>query len=106
MKRLFFIFFVTLLSAACTHSLHLAHVGDFSPTYKGLGSGKMIQAKADQFVVMGFVQNTDYVDSAYAQLQAACPNGSIQGIMTQYSTSHGFFSWTNHIDMQGLCLSR
>ncbi len=90
--------------SSCTHSLHLAHVSEFSPTYKSYQAGDLVQAHVEQFTVMGFVSDTNYVDQAYVQLQSKCLNGTIQGITTQYSTSHGFFSWTNMIDMQGLCI--
>ena len=66
--------------------------------------GQLIKAESEQFVILGFVMNTDYVDQAYQDLQSKCPKGNIQGITTQYSTDHGFFSWTHHIDMQGVCL--
>jgi len=63
----------------------------------------MVKATAEQFVVMGFVYDTNYVDTARKKLIAQCPDGNISGISTQYSTSLGFFSWTSKILMQGLC---
>ena len=63
-----------------------------------------MKARTEQFAVMGMVGNTDYVEQAYRDLQNQCPKGEIQGIVTHYSTSHGFFSWTNVMDMQGLCV--
>ena len=102
-KLLLNLLIIALLSS-CTHSLHLVHVSEFSPAYKSYQSGDLVKARAEQFTVMGFVYDTNYVDQAYAQLQSQCSNGTIQGITTQYSTSHGFFSWTNVIDMQGLCI--
>lgn len=90
--------------SGCTHSLHISHVSDFSPTYRRYTQGELVKAKADQFVILGFVTQTDYVDLAYRKLMATCPNGQIQGITTQYSTDHGFFSWTNVVEMQGLCV--
>jgi hypothetical protein len=30
----------------------------------------------------------------------------VTGIATKYYTEHGFFSWTNHIVMQGLCVQQ
>lgn len=94
-----------VLVSACTHSLHVSHVSDFSPTFKEYSKGELVKSKTEQFTVMGFVSNTDYVDTAYKKLQDACPKGTVQGITTQYSTSHGFFSWTNIIEMQGLCIN-
>jgi hypothetical protein len=64
----------------------------------------MVEARTEQFVIMGFTGDTKYVDQAYDKLQGTCQGGKIQGITTQFSTSHGFFSWTNKILMRGLCI--
>lgn len=96
--------FLLLGLMGCTHSLHVAHVSDFGPTYQSYEKGKLIKAYQEQFVVMGFADNTNYVDQAYLELQKKCPGGDIQGVTSQFSTSHGFFSWTNKIAMQGICL--
>ena len=106
MKNLVIILSTLFLLSACSHSIHLVHVSDFAPTYKALSEGRIVQSKAEQFVVMGFVQETNYVENAYQQLQASCPGAEIQGITTQFSTSHGFFSWTNFVEMQGLCVQK
>jgi hypothetical protein len=90
--------------SACTHSIHVAHFSDFSPTYAAYQKGQMITAETEQFVILGFVTETSYVEKAYRELAAQCAGGRIQGIETQYSTDHGFLSWTNRIYMQGLCL--
>jgi hypothetical protein len=104
MKRLLAIC-VLLATTACTHSIHLVHISDFAPTYQAYSKGEWVKARAEQFTILGFVMNTDYVDEAYHKLMAGCPRGSLQGISTQYSTSHGFLSWTNIIEMQGLCIN-
>jgi len=95
---LFFFFF------GCAYSVHMTHVSDFSPTYKAQNKGTLVSAHAEQFVVLGFTDNTHYVNQAYEGLLKSCVGGSIQGITSQYLTSLGFFSWTNEIDMQGLCV--
>lgn len=91
------------LLGGCAHSVHEVHASDFSP-YAEIERGEMVKAYADQFVVLGFVRDTNYVDIAQQKLMQACPHGSLTGITTQYSTSLGFFSWTNKILMQGLCV--
>jgi hypothetical protein len=105
MKNSLILLGIGFLLSACTHSLHISHVSDFAPTYAELSKGKLVQARAEQFVIMGFVTNTNYVNEAYVKLMSTCP-GSIQGITTQYATDHGFFSWTNSVEMQGLCVRR
>jgi len=93
---------IALLSS-CTHSIHLVNTSSFEP-YAQLANGRMVEAQSEQFVIMGFVKDTNYVDQAYRNLKQQCRDGAIQGITTQYSTSHGFFSWTHKILMQGLCV--
>ena len=101
------IFLILVISfCGCTHSLHVHHVSDFAPTYKSYASGKLVTAKSEQHVVMGWVGQTDYVNQAYDDLISKCPGGHIQGVSTRFSTSHGFFSWTNKIQMEGLCLAQ
>ena len=99
MKALFAACFILL--AGCAHSIHDVYVSDFG-NYPKLEQGEMVTARSEQFVVMGFVQETEYVERAKKELLAKCP-GEISGISTQFSTSLGFFSWTNKILMQGLC---
>ncbi|MBI1862276.1 MAG: hypothetical protein HYR96_15285 [Deltaproteobacteria bacterium] len=96
---------IALLLVGCTHSIHLVNTSDFEP-FTSYGGGKLIQAKSEQFVIYYMTGNTDYVEEAYHKLMKECPGGTIKGITTQYSTSHGFFSWTNKILMQGLCVSK
>lgn len=101
MKAWGFTFLLALTS--CAHSIHEVHTSDFLPAAP-IESGKIVKASGEQFVIMGFTDNTNYVDEAYDRLLQACPQGRITGITTQYSTALGFFSWTEKILMQGLCL--
>lgn len=104
MKRFWILIVLSIATSGCMHSIHHVHVSDFDP-YAGQGSGKMVKAKTEQFVILGFTSDSKYVDQAYMDLQQKCKRGRLQGITTQYSTSLGFFSWTNKILMQGLCVS-
>ncbi len=103
MKILIFSFFVLTLSS-CAHSIHDVYVSDFDSNKK-IESNQIIQARTEQFVILGFTQETEYVNQAYAQLQSLCP-GEIVGITTQISSSLGFLSWTNKALMQGFCLNK
>jgi hypothetical protein len=102
LKRLFCLSFIAWIGG-CAYSVHQVHVSDFDAPYRSVKSGKLVRASAEQFVILGFTDNTDYVDQAFKVLQKRCPKGRISGITTQYSTALGFFSWTNKILMQGLC---
>lgn len=94
---------LAILLGGCTYSIHQVHVSDFQP-YAPLERGDIVKGYGEQFVVLGFTQQTNYVDSAYKQLMSNCSGGALSGITTQISTAHGFFSWTNKALMQGLCL--
>ena len=93
----------TLFLSGCTHALHQYHVSDVEP-YSKKSKKTRVTATGEQFVVMGFVTETDYVNTAFADLQRKCESGRITGIHTRYSTSHGFFSWTNTVRMTGICV--
>lgn len=105
MKKLIMISMLSsLMTTSCMHSIHEVHVSDFEP-YKPFEGGDIVKADTEQFAILGFVSDTNYVDDAYRSLQEKCPKGRLQGITTQYSTSLGFFSWHNKILMQGLCVN-
>lgn len=92
------------LLTACAYSVHNVHVSGYEP-YRPESAGKVVSAHTEQFVILGFKGDTDYVDRAYEDLQSKCPRGEIVGIVTEYQTALGFFSWTHHIYMKGLCTS-
>ncbi len=96
-------FVLLLFIVSCTHSVHLVNISDFGD-YEKITSGKVIKSTAEQFVILGFTTETQYVADAKSKLEAQCVNGTIQGITSRLSTSHGFFSWTNKLHMEGLCV--
>ncbi len=87
----------------CSHALHLTNVSDIDIKVSKKNSVQ-IDSEGEQFVVLGFVQQTEFVNQAYHDLEKKCP-GEISGIQTRYSTSHGFFSWTNKVKMTAWCLN-
>jgi|GEM_PF-404483 len=95
----------SLIFSGCTYSIHNVHMSDMSPAGSSGndGEGRLIKAQAEQFVILGFVGQTNYLNEAYKKIQDECPKGEIRGISTQHSTAHGFFSWTNKILIQGNC---
>ncbi len=96
---------VMFISSSCTYSVHQVPISGFSP-YGGESAGKPIESHSKQFVIMGFVDEAQYADQAYLNLQTQCKDGVVTGIATKFYTEHGFFSWTNHIVMQGQCVHR
>lgn len=95
---------ILLLSVGgCAHSVHQVHASDYAP-YAEIEAGEVVKASAEQFLILGFTTETNYVDTAYNQIMAACPGGQLTGLTTQLSTSLGFLSWTNKALIQGICV--
>lgn len=90
------------LLAGCTHSIHMVHTDGLDLVAPMDDKAHYVEAIATQDVVFFFAFDTDYVDQAKRSLESQCP-GKVSAISTQYSTSHGFFHWTNKILMKGLC---
>jgi hypothetical protein len=90
------------LLTGCTHSIHMVHSDGFSSAISAKSNMHYVEAVATQDVVFFFAFDTNYVDEARADLERQCP-GRVTAVSTQYSTSHGFFHWTNKILMKGLC---
>ncbi len=97
--------FFLLILMGCSHSVHFVHFSDFRP-YQPESRGRKVKAETEQFVILSFAFDTDYVGEAYHKLLNECPNGAISGISSQYVTSHGFFSWTNKFVMEGTCFAQ
>ena len=101
MKKAILLVFISML-ASCGHSIHMVQVTSFDNILERK-EPQEITARTSQFVVLGFTDNTTYVDRAYKMISAKCPQGFIEGLTTQFSTSLGFLSWTNKIVIRGLC---
>ncbi|MEL6181120.1 MAG: hypothetical protein AAFS10_19345 [Myxococcota bacterium] len=93
---------VLLATVGCSYSVHVHHTSDVR-FQQPLSTYTVVESTGEQFTFLGMVGQTDYVDRAFADLQSQCPGGHITGIQTRYSTSHGFFSWTNKVVMKGYC---
>lgn len=92
-----------LCGIGCTHSVHNLYFSGYTGAVPA-SQGTPITVEKTQFVILGLTGNTDYVDEAYQALQAACPNGAIEGISTRFSTSHSFLSYTNKLHITAKCL--
>jgi hypothetical protein len=88
----------------CSHALHEYHVSDSEKIDFSAKKQTRVTTTKEQFTVMGFIYDTNYVNDAYADLERQCPGHRVTGINTRYSTSHGFLSWTNKVHMTGYCL--
>ena len=103
MKFLITLSILTLLTG-CTHALHIYNISDSEYLMKKYKSKRAIKSSASQDTVMGVVDDTKYLDLAFSRLKKQCKNGNVTQINSRYSTSHGFFSWTNKIHMQAYCI--
>jgi hypothetical protein len=82
------------------HDVHVSDFGPYAPMEKG---GEVVKVVGEQFVVLWFAFDTNYVNEAYTKLQAKCPDGRITSISSQLYTELGFMSWTNKLLLQGVC---
>jgi hypothetical protein len=97
---------IAMLACGCTYSLHEYQASGYAPAVVPPGpprQAERIHSDSEQFVVLGFAGDTDYVNEAYAKLLDQC-SGEIVGVNTRFSTKLGFLSYTNKIDMQAMCL--
>ncbi len=97
---------VAVLASGCSYSMHEYQAAGYAPATPTSGAPRQavwIHARANQGVVLGVTDNTDYVDEAYQRLLAQC-TGDIVGINTRYSTKLGFLSFRNTVEMQAFCL--
>ncbi len=93
-----------LLASGCAYSVHQVYVSDNIP-FAALENGEVVKGQGEQFVIFSFTFDSDYVEKARQDLISNCPKGRLTSITTQHSTSLGFFSWTNKVLIQGLCVS-
>ena len=92
---------LALSLAGCAYSVHMVEMGDVD--FVRTSQAQEITASGEQFAVLGFVTQTDYVDQAMDRLKGQCPNKKISGIQARYSTALGFLSWTNKVVLHGYC---
>lgn len=92
-----------VLCGACTHSVHQVGLVGLAPPPAG-ARVHAVAADAEQWVLLYITDNTDYVDQAYRELAARCPDGEVRAIQARSSTSHGFLSHTNRLVLRGQCV--
>ncbi len=100
MKKLLFFSLPIILN--CMSSVHQFNQSD-PMSFQDYQSAKKITADAEQFAILGFVYDTNYVEEAIKKLHDSCPDGSIEQIGTTFKTKLGFMSWTNQIHLVGYC---
>ena len=94
----------TLLLGGCTHSIHMVNINGFESKMPAASNANYVEASAEQEVILFFAYDSNYVDEAKQKLEQQC-KGDLAAVSTQYSTSHGFLSWTNKILMKGICVN-
>jgi hypothetical protein len=94
---------LALVMPGCTYSVHQVATGGLENVPRD-GKARVVQAEAEQTVILYLTTSTDYADQAQRKLLAQCPNGELYGIEERYSTSHGFLSFTNHLKATAYCV--
>ena len=94
------------LATGCTYAMHEYQAAGYAATPTPGSPPRQatwVHARAEQSVILGITDNTDYVDHAYEDLLGQCP-GEMVGLNTRYSTSLGFLSFRNVVEMRAMCL--
>ena len=91
------------IATSCAYSVHQNYFSEFD-LGKNPPAGKAITGEAEQFSILLNFSHYELVEKARANLEAQCPEGRITGINTRLLSAFGFFSWTDKIQMVGLCL--
>jgi hypothetical protein len=89
-------------SGGCTYSLHQYQVSDMRTDAPG-SRVRDIAAEGVEHSVL-FSTDSAFVDEAYRNLLAACPQGEIVGIHARHSTSHNFLSYENKLVLRARCV--
>ena len=97
-----------LVSSGCAHSLHQHHAADGTTgtglTPQQLQRATVVEGRSEEFIILSFSGQTDYVEKAYQNLLARCPKGQIVGTHTTFETALSFLSYTNKVIMKGYCV--
>jgi len=83
-------------------SVHQYALTEMVPT-TGKEKARPIEVEANQFVVLGFVYDTDFVDEARSKLLAQC-QGRIVGVTAKHSTDLGVAAYRNKLKLTATCL--
>ena len=105
MKHALCLLGIVSILQGCAFSVHHVHLSGFDP-YTPKTEGKLVTASAERFSVMGFSQDTSYIDRAVEDIQARCDGGDLVGVSTEVQTALGFFSWTDRVFVRGTCIAR
>jgi hypothetical protein len=94
-----------VLASGCTYSMHEYQAAGYAavPTAGAPRQAEWIHAHGEQRVILGVTDNTDYIDHAYSDLLDQC-TGEVVGLNTRFSTSLGFLSYKNVVEMRAMCL--
>lgn len=67
---------------------------------------KMIEAKVEKTIILGFNFDNDFVDELPQKLKSQCPNGQIQGVLTKDENINYFlfFVWKKSVSAQAYCV--
>ena len=94
--------FGLLMQVGCMHAHHLTTMSDIHAP-EDFSQGRLVESEANQVVVLGLASDTNFVVDAYRDLGLQCPDGTVTGIQSRYSTALNFMRWEHTVRMWGYC---
>jgi hypothetical protein len=68
-------------------------------------NSKPIERDVTRNVLLGFLNNTDFVDNGWKSFQKLCPDGTILNPLVRHSTDLGFLAYKEQLHFSGTCVS-
>lgn len=82
------------------------HMASVSLTQIPAERSKPVEAQVSKFVFLGFNFDNSYVDEISYKLQSQCPDGRIEGLLTEFNTT-GYVLFFDHVvKAKGFCVRK
>ncbi|MBM95083.1 MAG: hypothetical protein CMI09_04455 [Oceanospirillaceae bacterium] len=63
-----------------------------------------VVAESDQWSFLGIAFSNDFVDDAMLDIQQQCPQGQVEGVLTQYDHTFFFPILVRTVEVTGFCV--
>lgn len=87
-----------LLMAGCT-SLQSVSISQIPQD-----RSQRVVAESDQWSLLGIAFSNDFVDEAMRDIQQQCPQGQVEGVLTQYDHTFFFPILVRTVEVTGFCV--
>lgn len=64
-----------------------------------------VSAEGDQWSLLGIAFSNDFVDDAMLDIQQQCPQGQVEGVLTQYDHTFFFPVLVRTVEVTGFCVA-